>query len=208
MDPRADPHSVRNLQAVSLFRIAFAAYLLIDFLTSELPWFTALYGDGGVLPLAVRATASEPPGLAVMLPLLRALDGRLLALWFPLAYGASLIAFAIGWRTRVANGVAFALNSYLYWRNSDIGSGAEMLGHLLLLWCLFLPMGRYWSVDAALDPAPRERPHPTLPFVAIRLQIASLYLFAALFKLAGRPWRTGEALAMAMSDTVFGGTAV
>src|SRR6185369_10292474 len=78
----------------------------------------------------------------------------------------------------------------------------------LLLWCLFLPMARHWSVDAALDPAPRDRPHPTLPFVAIRLQIASLYLFAALFKLAGRPWRTGEALAMAMSDNVFGGTAV
>ena len=43
-------HAVRNLQAVSLFRIAFAATLLVDFSVCDLPWFTALYGDGGVLP--------------------------------------------------------------------------------------------------------------------------------------------------------------
>ena len=195
-----------NLQAISLFRIAFAAYLLVDFLISDLPYFTDLYGDGGALPLAALGTVTEPPGLVAMLPLLRLLDGRLLAVAFPVAYVASLLALAVGWRARAANAVAFALNSYLYWRNPEIGSGAEMLAHLLLLWCLFLPLNRYWSVDAALDPAPRDRPYPALPFVAIRLQIASLYLFAALFKLAGRPWRSGEALAQAMSDNVFGGT--
>ena len=80
------------------------------------------------------------------------------------------------------------LNSYLYWRNVYVVSGAEDLARLLLIWCLFLPLNRYWSVDAALDPQSRERPYPVLPFVALRLQIVSLYVFSGLFKLAGARW--------------------
>src|SRR6185295_471337 len=100
----------------------------------------------------------------------------------------------------------FALHSYLYWRNPLITSGAENLSRLALLWCLFLPMARYWSVDAAMDPKPRDRHYPGLPFVAIRLQLCSVYVFAALFKLLGEPWRDGSAIALALSDTLYGNT--
>jgi Vitamin K-dependent gamma-carboxylase len=96
----------------------------------------------------------------------------------------------------------------LYWRNPYLKSGAEDLAHLLLLWCVFLPMNRYWSVDSALDPQSPDRPYPALPFIAIRLQIASLYLFAAFFKLAGAPWRSGDAVIWALGDTAFGATPI
>ena len=52
----------------------------------------------------------------------------------------------------------------------------------------------------------RERPYSRLPLLAIRLQVCSVYVFAALAKLAGGPWRDGYALAWALSDNTFGGT--
>ena len=120
----------------------------------------------------------------------------------------SLFTFGIGYRTRLSNAVVLLLNSYLYWRNVYVVSGAEDLARLLLIWCLFLPLNRYWSVDAALDPQSRERPYPVLPFVALRLQIVSLYVFSGLFKLAGARWLDGSAVAMVLTDNMFGATPV
>ena len=168
-----------------------------------LPTFTVTLG---ILPISVLASGGHQPGLVVLLPLLHIFDVIQSGTVFAVLYSAAAFGFAIGYKTRWSNAFVFVLNGYLYWRNPYVDSGAETLAHLLLLWCLFLPMGRYWSVDAALDPESRQRPHPILPFLALRLQIASLYLFAALFKVAGLAWRNGSALTWALSDGIFGAT--
>src|SRR5262249_4475459 len=92
------------------------------------------------------------------------------------------------------------------WRNPFAVTGAETLSRLMLLWCLFLPMNRYWALDAALDPRPRTRAYPILPFLAIRWQLCSIYFFSALFKLQGTPWREGSAISWALGDTIYGNT--
>ncbi len=196
----------RDFEALSLFRIIFSVYLLIDFFVAVYPYFGDFYGNAGVLPISSLAADGSQPGLIVVLPLLKILSFFQSRTLFAALYSAAVFAFAIGYRTRWSNAIVFVLTGYLYWRNPYLTSGAETLAYLLLLWCLFLPMARYWSVDAALDPEPRERPYPALPFLALRLQIASLYLFAALFKVAGQPWRNGSALTWSLSDNVFGAT--
>jgi hypothetical protein len=195
-----------NFQSLSLFRVVFAVVLATDFFVNDLPFFQDLYGPNGIYPLPVLAADTSRPGLAAMLPLLSALEFLKLPALFPVLYPAALLAFALGYRTRWANALSFVLHGYLFWRNPYLRAGADVLSHLLLLWCLFLPMNRYWSIDAALDPAPRDRPYPLLPFIAMRLQISSIYLFAALFKFAGAPWRTGTAVLWSLSDNVFGAT--
>jgi hypothetical protein len=197
-----------DVQALSAFRILFCLYLFVDFIINICPWYDDLYGAAGILPLGTLAAHDDFPGLQAVLPLVAIFQGLRISAILPALYGAALLAFAVGFRTRLANVFAFILNSYLYWRNPYLKSGAEDLAHLLLLWCLFLPMSRYWSVDSALDPQPPDRPYPALPFIAIRLQIASLYLFAAFFKLAGAPWRSGDAVIWALSDTAFGATPI
>jgi Vitamin K-dependent gamma-carboxylase len=204
----ASPLLSRDFQSLSLFRIAFSAYLLIEFLINGFPVFASLYGPDGILPARVLAEDSTHPGMWLFGLLFRAVDLLRPQLWFPWLYIASILWFCIGYRTRLGNAVLFALHSYLYWRNPLITSGAENLSRLALLWCLFLPMARYWSVDAAMDPKPRDRHYPGLPFVAIRLQLCSVYVFAALFKLLGEPWRDGSAIALALSDTLYGNTAL
>jgi hypothetical protein len=188
-----------DLQSLGVFRICFSSYLLLDFFINILPYFRDFYTDAGVLPLSAL-----PPG--TLLPIadaLRALPpDALIAAIYPL----SLISFGLGFKTRPANAVAFAANSYLLWRNPLIKSGAEDLAHLLLLWCLFLPTDRFWSVSAALTCPSQPCRYSSVPFVAMRLQIASLYVFSATFKLMGAPWREGTALGAILKDNVFGGT--
>jgi hypothetical protein len=195
-----------DFQALSLFRIVFCAYLLGDFFVATYPFFTDFYSNSGVLPISALAADSDRPGIVAVLPLLKILDVIESPTVFALLYSVVILAFAVGYRTRWSNALTFIFNSYLYWRNPYLDSGAETLARLLLLWCLFLPMARYWGIDAALDPQPRDRPYPTLPFLALRVQIGSLYLFAALFKVAGLPWRDGSALTWALSDNIFGAT--
>lgn len=195
-----------DFQALSLFKIAISVYLLSDFYVSVYPYFEDFYGNSGIVPLSVLVGEIHQLSSFNILPYVKAFDiFRFGGVFAPL-YTTATLALAFGYRTGWSNALVFVLNGYLYWLNPYINSGAETLAHLLLLWSLFLPVGRYWSVDAALDSAPRRRPYPILPFVAMRLQIASLYVFAALFKLAGLPWRDGIAVTWAFSDGVFGST--
>ena len=195
-----------DFQSLSLFRIAFSLYLLCDFFIAAYPFLNDLYGESGVLPVAALAADADRPGLVLVLPFIKILNLLCPLTLFAVPYSVALISFMLGYRTRLSAVLIFISNSYLYWRNPYLDSGADTLARLLLLWCLFLPMGRYWSADAALDTQPRTRPYPILPFLALRVQISSLYLFSAFFKFAGVPWRDGTALTWALSDDVFGAT--
>ena len=194
-----------NFQALSLFRICFAVYLLATFATAA-PFYDVFYTQAGIMPLATLDADRGIAGVATLLPLLRLADALGFAAIVPVAYPLSLVAVLLGYRTRWACGLAFVLNCYLFWRNPLLVSGAEILARLLLLWCLFLPLNRYWSIDAALDTEPRRRAYPALPFFALRLQISSLYFFSSLFKLEGDAWRHGFALIWTLQDTLYGAT--
>jgi hypothetical protein len=194
-----------NVQALSVFRIGFSIYLGAHFFISVHPWYDDFYSDVGVLPLAALA-GHDNSGMAVVGPLLGFLDPLRTSLAFAVLYATSLFCFAVGFHTRLANAAAYVLNAYLFWRNPYVLSGADDLAHLMLLWCLFLPMNRCWSVDSALDSQPPDRSFPAIPFIAVRFQIVSLYFVSALFKLEGAPWRSGEALTWVFSDTAYSET--
>ena len=191
-----------DFQSLSAFRIVFAAYLLCDYWIGIKPYFEDFFSDNGVMPLAALASNAEIP---VAIAISRVFEAIKLASILQVIYPVALLTFCVGYRTRMSNAAVLILNSYLFWRNPYILSGAEDLARLLLLWCLFLPMSRYWSVDAALDPQERDRPYPVLPFLALRLQITSIYLFAGIFKLTGPAWRDGSAISMALRDNLYGG---
>ncbi|MGQ0674589.1 MAG: HTTM domain-containing protein, partial [Rhodospirillales bacterium] len=192
-----------DLMSLSIFRILFALFLLGDYAINLTPYYADFYGEAGIAPMAMLAA---DPDIVVTKAIAWALETLRLGAMLPVLYPAALLAFALGYRTRLANAAVLLFFLYLYWRNYYLNSGAEALTRLLLIWCLFLPLNRYWSIDSALDPQPRERPCPRLPILAVRLQIVSLYIFSALFKLAGPAWLGGAAVGMALRDNMFGGT--
>jgi hypothetical protein len=193
----------RDYQSLSLFRILFAVYLGCYFFYELLPYYGDFFTDHGILPRAVLL-ASYPD--KEVLSLLTVSDYWLFHVLFAIAHILAIVAFGFGYKTRWANFILFVTCASLYWRNPMIDSSAERLAKLLLLWCLFLPMARYWSVDAALDPEPRDRPYSNIPFFGIKIQIAVIYFFSALYKLAGTTWWDGSAVSLALKDNLFGGT--
>ena len=195
-----------DLQAFALFRILFAVYLLCDFLVGQWPYYSEFYGTGGIVPLSVLDAELFRPGLAFMLPLVRLFQSARLDILLPFGYPLAIMLFGIGYRTRAAAAIAYVFNVYLFWRNPYVRSGADDLSHLLLLWCLFIPLDRFWSVDAALSKGDRCGGISMVPTLAVRIQIAAVYVFAGLFKLYGEPWRKGLGAAYAMSDQLYGST--
>jgi Vitamin K-dependent gamma-carboxylase len=193
-----------DFQSLSLFRIAFAAFLLGHFFLVDRVDNAVFYGEAGLVPFATLIQHSFL-GYAALTPALKAFEAIGFPVLLPVVLPLSVIAIALGYRTRWAIAVTFVFETYLYWRNPYVKSGAEDLAHLLLLWCLFLPLDRYWSIDAAMDRRPRDRPFPLLPVLALRLQIASLYVFPALFKLASNEWIDGTAVLWSLADNIFGG---
>ena len=53
----------------------------------------------------------------------------------------------VGYRTKIATCIVWALTVSLQNRNMLIHSGADDLLRMVLFWSLFLPLDRYWSWD-------------------------------------------------------------
>jgi hypothetical protein len=196
----------QNFKSLALFRVVFSIYLLAEFLSYSGCCFWDFYGETGISPIAALAANARTIADVLGYQVARVFELSRLSFVFPFLYPAAVVAFGIGYKTRWSNAIVFVLHTYLFVRSPHIVYGADVLAHLMLIWCLFLPLSRYWSIDAALDSAPRDRPYPSLPFAAIKVQASSIYVFPALIKLAGGPWRGGYALIWALSDDMFGGT--
>lgn len=195
-----------NFKALSLFRLVLSIFLLADFLSFNRCCFEDFFGQAGLKGFALSEISIGPDMVGRLFLMFSELI-RLPTI-FPLLYPVTIIAFGVGYRTRYSNVAVLILHDYFISRTPNIVYGADILAHLMLLWCVFLPMSRYWAIDAALDTAARDRPYPRLPFAAIMLQASSIYFFPALIKLAGGPWRNGYAVIWALSDNMFGGTRV
>lgn len=193
--------SAPDFQSLSLFRILLGIFLLWDFIFSLHPDFIIFFTNNGILPLTTASHFSL--GARVFAPVY-AFDAPWLLALFQTVYVTAIVCFIVGFRTKFANWVLFFCTIVMHYRNPLILSGAESLIRLFLLWTLFLPLNRYWSVDAALRLLPRDTPVPMLFRVGIKLQLVFLYVFSGMYKLLGTAWLVGVAPALAMMDGVYG----
>ena len=190
-----------DVQALSLFRILFGLVLLGDFAFGFLPTRFDFYSEAGFLPRAIVAAYDHSFGHLSLLELSDA--GWVLDL-FSVAYGLTLIAFIIGYHTRITKVLVFTLFMSMYYRAFPVTMGADNLMGLLLLWCQFVPLNRYWSIDSALRRSVRDIKVPPIFMAGIKAQVAMLYLFSGLFKAFGDEWWNGVAISYAMRDTTLG----
>lgn len=108
-------------------------------------------------------------------------------------------ALLVGWQTWWATLVCWVLLASVHVRMPLTPNGGDQLLRLMLFWSLFVPLGRVWSLDAAL-----RREQPSLVRVvspgtaALMIQLTLIYLFTALFK-SNEDWFSGKALYYAYS---------
>lgn len=176
----------------SVFRVIFSLILIRDavfriFVAKE------FYSDTGVVTRAIAYAENVP------------LSKYTLMSYFGTAAEASLffgcwiligIALLVGYRTRLMTILNFLWVVSIHTRNPWILDGSDDVMIVLSFWCIFLPLGDYWSMSRTNRVSADAY---ALPLRLVQLQIASIYLFTALYKLIGDTWATGDALYYALS---------
>ena len=181
-----------------------------------------LFADVGLKLPEVPAHFSNAGWLSNHFALFRPMSNYLFSVYFAFGSATEVRFFMVlhllvcalllvGYRTKLMQILALILTTSLNSRNILIENGGSVVLNILLVWTVFLPLGRRFSVDA-LRAALRERketsaaalneradppsdltPIVSLAVTALILQWATIYFFNALQK-NGAPWRDGTAV--------------
>ncbi|MBD1860261.1 MULTISPECIES: DCC1-like thiol-disulfide oxidoreductase family protein [Trichocoleus] len=187
-----------DLRSLALFRIGIALLLLTDLFIRSGD-LVAHYTDAGVLPRSLLTEELWKPGYWSI----HAISGQPLvqALIFLIAGGMAL-ALLVGYQTRLAAIASWALVVSLHNRNPALIFAADDVLRALLFWCMFLPLGAYYSIERALNTSPKPLPKRVLSgaTLALTLQICFVYWFSAAFKTTSPIWwPQGNAVYYALS---------
>lgn len=173
-----------DVRSLALTRMALGLIVLVD-LGVRAGDLAAFYSDGGILPrgawtraypgvLSLHAASGHPAFQAALFVIL----------------GVAATLFMLGWHTRVAGVVTWLLVLSAHTRNPIILQAGDSLLALLLFWCMFVPVGAAWSIDAARAAhRPRAVRVASVGTAALLLQMPCVYLFTALLK-GGPEWHS------------------
>lgn len=171
-----------DLRSLALMRVGVALCLLGDLFWRSLD-LRAMMSDYGFLPRAPLTEFFIHPwhwslhfmsGLTVVQGLLF------------LVAACAAFCLLVGFRTRTASVISWILIVSLHARNPIILQGGDVLLRLLCFWGMFLPWGARYSVDSAFTIPQSIKNHSyfSVGTLGLILQLASMYLFAALLKTA------------------------
>ena len=198
-------YSAADPLPLACFRIAFGIVLLGVFLTLCLQ-FDPLFTPNSPVSLEVSTQfadghSGEMPFVQWSLFHVSASKAWAAALFA--IYGASLLAFLLGWQTRLATLVAFVCTVSIHRREPFIWTGGDLLAQLMLFWLMFLPAGAALSLDA-LRRRSRGTPQPVVRswnMGLLQAQLSLVYLSTFLLKMGSASWQQGQGLAHAWQIT-------
>lgn len=193
-----------DVRGLAALRIALGAILLVDGALRTRD-FTLMFAPDGVFPpdlvrdhlgAATRWSLVFLHDATWWAGVVLALEGVAGALL--LAGRATTLATLLGWVAVVS----------LIRRAIVTANAGDMWLACQLFWCLFLPLGAVWSIDArrrrAAGRPPPARDVCSVATVALVLQVAAVYLGAGLSK-CNATWFSGAALGHALSVHDHGG---
>ncbi len=202
-----------DLRSLGLYRIAAGCLLIYDWL-ARWPSLEAFYTSFGVLP--IEAPLPKAGGefhfslldSATSLPMVQAM------FWLGLV---CYVCFLIGWRTRLFHILSFLFFISVSNRNIMTRDGSDVVMTTMLMWSMFLPLGKRFSLDAVIaamragvdlrtrpaTPTPSAlRSEPSLAAFVIVCQIGLIYYLTAWDKY-GPTWIDGTALYHALHIDYF-----
>ena len=112
----------------------------------------------------------------------------------------SAVCLLIGYRSRIAAALCFVIYLSFVGRNPVINHSGDTLLPLLLFWAIFLPTGRIFGIDGALEQGRNLSRDPRVLSVAsagLLFQALYVYVFGALLK-TGESWADGQAVNIAL----------
>lgn len=175
-----------DLRSLALLRVAYGVLLALDTLTR---WtdLQAHYSDLGIL---TRSQLLELGWHRYWFSLHMAVGH---VRWLHLLFALQLlcaVALLVGWRTRLVTFLSWLFLISIHARNPMILNGGDIYLRVLLFWMMFLPWGHRWSWDAKCGNGDHGGWMPTVTAtnlkgvapIAVTIQVASVYWFAALPK--------------------------
>ena len=195
-----------DLRSLALGRIVLGLVLIGDLLR-RVPYLRDLYSNLGLIPN--HTVLWRPPFPRIFSLFFMASLPEEAALWFFIAF-ICFFCLLIGYRTRLFHLLSFVMTTSLH--NRILGAenwGGVAIG-VLMVWTVFLPLGRRFSVDAIRAslrarpdetpadlavgvPPPDERQTTSLAALGLLLQIAAIYWLNFVHK-SGRTWHDGSAV--------------
>jgi len=176
-----------DVRSLAALRICLGILLLVD-LAIRSQDLTAHYTDAGVAPRHLLSPTFIAPFYFL------SGSAEVQAAFFGLEAAAAL-ALLLGYFTRVATCLSWVLLASLHDRNLLIINAGDELLRMLLLWSMFLPLGRVWSIDAwrKSPKQPAAGSVVSIASAAILLQMCLVYWFSAFFKY-NDVWKDGLGL--------------
>jgi hypothetical protein len=169
---------------LALFRIGLGLTLLHD-TVDLLRNLRAFLTDDGMLPRDL----GRPGTTWSVFDLVSTTTGAALVTALGLA---ALVAFTVGYRTRIATFLVWVFVASIHHRNPFVMNGGDMLVRVLLFWSLFADLGAAYGVDARRRPA-RVVDVPAFGLRVLQIQIAMLYSGTARVKMRAGWWK-GDAV--------------
>lgn len=189
-----------DYRSLALFRVLLGVLLLID-LIIRFQHLQVFYANSGVLPNEYIYNVTEYFQPSVLL----AFEG-LLPVYFFFTFALLVyLCFILGIYTRVTTFALWIVTFSLINRNPFVLSSGYSILYLLIFWSMFLPLGRYYSVDARFRDQDEEQ--DSFSFYSIRtfailFQILLIYFAAACLKLNSN-WLSGNAIGVVMQADHF-----
>jgi hypothetical protein len=172
--------STIDLRALAMMRILIAITLFID-IVIRIFNLKAHYSNEGILPLEAlfRYTWKD-----YYYSLYTVCSSWKLLLPVFLINLACIFALLLGYHTKWSTFLCWFFLLSLHNRNPLIHQGGDDLLRMVLFWALFLPWGKYYSIDAIpVKNEPQRTVSYTSPAVlAYILQVMYVYVFSALLK--------------------------
>jgi hypothetical protein len=200
-------HSPCDARVCAAIRIGYAALVLVHLavLFPDLDhWFT----DAGILPLEASRRVASPHAWSLLWLLPGTATVVNTCFWIAAAQAAMLL---VGFLPRLNALCIFIWLVSLQQRNPLICDGEDVAMRMIAFFLIWMPLGNCWSLNSLLSRywtgprnAPLQNPQsaihnpqflaPAWPLRLLQLQMALIYLSAALEKLSGETWLNGTAL--------------
>jgi hypothetical protein len=189
---------VTSPRPLAAFRIGVASVLILQALAIG-PNLHDLYGQDGIVPWSEveRLFPDAVPRLSWLAGALAPL-GVSPASALRLAFGGYALALAcllLGWRTRAAAFAAWLIHLAMNVSGHASIYGVDEFANIALFYCLCLPVGAAWSLDARRAPQ-RSEPAPEygLALRVPQVHLCIVYTTSGMAKAQGIDWWTGQAM--------------
>lgn len=188
----------------AVMRIASGLFLL-GWLLINMPIASRIWGPGSGYWQPYR----EILGYEIPFNLLQHAGPGVFWLWYVVTI-ALVVAFTLGWRTRVITPLLFIAYTTLNAQNTPISDGGNYFIRIMLIYLILVDVSRRWSLDArrrAAKPSPETQTGSVLHNIGLCLvvaQVCTVYLEAGLYKVQGTLWQNGTAVYYPLQSVAYG----